>query len=905
MKKHVSNKTKKVLQKCMVITMAVTFGMTSIPMNIVSVSAKSEVRKVKSVSIVKPATDVFVLKKGSTCSLRVKIAPSNATNKKVTYVSSNKKVVTVTKEGVIQAKKAGTATITISALDGSGVKATCKVKVKKQEQESKPEVPETPNVPETPEAPEIPNVPETTIPQYDGYQLVWNDEFAGDSLNFNDWQYEPHEPGWVNNELQEYTESTDNVYVEDGKLVIQALKNEDGETTTYTSGKVTTQNKQDFKYGRIEASIKVPEGQGLWPAFWMMPTEQDFYGEWPKCGEIDIMEVLGHETNKAYGTIHYGEPHKESQGTYVLEDSKFSEDYHLYSVEWEPGKMKFYIDNKLYHEVDDWYTSIEGEDELTFPAPFDQTFFLQFNLAIGGNWTGNPDETTDFDNAKLMVDYVRVYQKDSYDENVTKPEKAPVEFREPDSTGNYMINGDFSVAEEVNDQQDWQFLLAGKGAATAQIKDNTMRIETTDAGELDYSVQLVQDKLPLKQGGVYKISFEAKADENRSIIVGITGPDNSYVRYMQDTKQELTAENKTYTFEFTMKGNDDANARLEYNLGNQGSTAGVEISNVRLEKVGEVEVDNTVPVLKNGNFIHNGTFDVGENRLGYWEITSAQDVTMSAVVTNEDYKKRELKIEAENVEKVEDIIVQQKAEALSPNTKYVLTFDAYADEAKNIKATIGGKTFDAALTGEKNEFKYEFTTGALLEENHKVLQLLLGNNGVTYIDNVMLKEVSNIINGNFNLGTAGWELYKYDSTSSNFEVLEDEKEGNIARIAIDHTGDTDWYIQLKQSELALEQGKCYKVSVRAKADMDRKIQFALQQNGKEWIPYSDTLIWDVTDEYQTFTKTFKMGFATDNDVNATLTLGAIGGKEGEITESHNVFISHILVEEILESELQQ
>lgn len=970
MKKHANNKTKKVLQKCMVITMTVAFGITSIPMNIVSVNAKSEVRKVKSVSIVKPTTDVFVLKKGSTSSLRVKIAPSNAINKNVTYVSSNKKIVsvnqkgkikalkkgkatikviakdgskksdkivvyvgnpitkirttknvtiqkgdtyelettisprgatykkvaykssnkkvaTVTKEGVIQAKKAGKATITISALDGNGVKATCKVKVKKQEQEGKPEV------------------PGTTIPQYDGYQLVWNDEFAGESLNFNDWQYEPHEPGWVNNELQEYTESTDNVYVEDGKLVIQALKNEDGETTTYTSGKVTTQNKQDFKYGRIEASIKVPEGQGLWPAFWMMPTEQDFYGEWPKCGEIDIMEVLGHETNKAYGTIHYGEPHKESQGTYVLEDSKFSDDYHLYSVEWEPGKMKFYIDNKLYHEVDDWYTSIEGEDELTFPAPFDQTFFLQFNLAIGGNWPGNPDETTDFDNAKLMVDYVRVYQKDSYDENVTKPEKAPVEFREPDSTGNYMINGDFSVAEEVNDQQDWQFLLAGKGAATAQIKDNTMRIETTDAGELDYSVQLVQDKLPLKQGGVYEVSFDAKADEDRSIIVGVTGPDNSYVRYMQDTKQELTTENKTYTFKFTMEENDDANARLEYNLGNQGSIAGVEIRNVRLKQVGEVEVNNTVPVLKNGNFIHNGTFDVGENRLGYWEITSNQGVTMNAVVTNKDYKKRELKIEADNVEKVEDIIVQQKTEVLSPNTKYVLTFEAYADEAKNIKTTIGGKTFDATLTGEKKEFKYEFKTGASLEENDKVLRLLLGNNGVTYIDNVMLKEVSNIINGNFNLGTAGWELYKYDSTSSNFEVLEDEKEGSIARIAIDHTGNADWHIQLKQGNLKLEQGKCYKISVRAKSDVPRTIQFALQRNGQSddnWIPYSNTLFWKLTEEFDTFTKKFKMEHDTDIDVIASLTLGAVKGEE---LKNHNVDVSYILVEEIPESELQQ
>jgi hypothetical protein len=169
----------------------------------------------------------------------------------------------------------------------------------------------------------------------------------------------------------------------------------------------------------------------------------------------------------------------------------------------------------------------------------------------------------------------------------------------------------------------------------------------------------------------------------------------------------------------------------------------------------------------------------------------------------------------------------------------------------------------------------------------------------------MLKEVSNIINGNFNLGTAGWELYKYDSTSSNFEVLEDEKEGSIARIAIDHTGNADWHIQLKQGNLKLEQGKCYKISVRAKSDVPRTIQFALQRNGQSddnWIPYSNTLFWKLTEEFDTFTKKFKMEHDTDIDVIASLTLGAVKGEE---LKNHNVDVSYILVEEIPESELQQ
>ena len=181
------------------------------------------------------------------------------------------------------------------------------------------------------------------------WNLVWEDNFNGDYLNLQDWNYETHEPGWVNNELQEYTDDIRNIYVDNGNLVIKAIKEETEDGIKYTSGKVTTQNKHDYKYGRFEARLKVPEGQGLWPAFWMMPTEEELYGSWPRCGEIDIMEVLGHEPNEAYGTIHYGNPHQESQGSYILNGETFADDYHVFAVEWEPSEMRFYIDGNLYH----------------------------------------------------------------------------------------------------------------------------------------------------------------------------------------------------------------------------------------------------------------------------------------------------------------------------------------------------------------------------------------------------------------------------------------------------------------------------------------------------------------------------------------------------------------------------
>ena len=152
---------------------------------------------------------------------------------------------------------------------------------------------------------------------HEGYTLVWEEQFDGDSLNREDWNVELHDPGWVNEELQAYVDSTDNIYIEDGDLVLKPIEtvNEDG-TKSYTSGRVNTQNKHDFKYGLFEARLKVPKGQGFLPAFWMMPTSENLYGQWPRCGEIDIREVMGQATNTLYGTIHFGHPHSESQGTY-------------------------------------------------------------------------------------------------------------------------------------------------------------------------------------------------------------------------------------------------------------------------------------------------------------------------------------------------------------------------------------------------------------------------------------------------------------------------------------------------------------------------------------------------------------------------------------------------------------
>lgn len=438
-------------------------------------------------------------------------------------------------------------------------------------------------VEDTQEVPQEVSEAPIEAPELDGYQLLWHDEFQGNQLDQSIWNYEPHEPGWTNSELQEYTTSEENVFVKDGNLNIKAIKTADASGKDYyTSGKVTSQNKQDFMYGKVVARAKVPEGQGLWPAIWMMPQDESFYGQWPKCGEIDIMEVLGNDTATAYGTVHYGEPHADQQGVYTLTGSTFADDFHEYSVEWEPGEMRFYIDNNLYHTVNDWFTAVDGQPEKEYPAPFNQPFFVQMNLAVGGTWPGNPDATTDFDKAVFEIDYVRVYQKPQYDTNVSKPEK---QFREALEDGNYIFNGDFAEAEDLTDDINWKFLLFNGGEGSAEIKDNMIVITSENEGTVDYSVQLVQPDLPMRNGKKYRVSFDAKADEDRNIIVCVSAPTNGWIRYLPDTKQAITTEMQTYTFEFEMKTKDDNNGRMEFNMGHLGSTATVYITNVRVEEI--------------------------------------------------------------------------------------------------------------------------------------------------------------------------------------------------------------------------------------------------------------------------------------------------------------------------------
>ena len=239
--------------------------------------------------------------------------------------------------------------------------------------------------------------PTDSIPEIKGYTLVWNDEFSTASVDLSKWSYEVNGDGGGNNELQYYTALPTNSYIEGGALVIQANK-ESYKNKEYTSARMRTLNKGDWTYGRFDIRAKLPYGQGLWPAIWMLPSDWE-YGGWPASGEIDIMELLGQQPYKVYGTIHYGTSsnHQSSGGNYSLPSGTFSQDYHLFTLEWDSTGMRWYVDGAFYHSE-------------THGQPFDKRFHLLLNVAVGGNWPGNPDNTTTFPQ-KMYVDYVRVYKK--------------------------------------------------------------------------------------------------------------------------------------------------------------------------------------------------------------------------------------------------------------------------------------------------------------------------------------------------------------------------------------------------------------------------------------------------------------------------------------------------------------
>lgn len=289
---------------------------------------------------------------------------------------------------------------------------------------------------------------DTSVP-VDDWVLVWSDEFDGTSIDSSKWTHEVNCDGGGNQESQCFTDSADNSFVSNGILNIVARPAEEGAELPYTSARLNTKNQGDWKYGRFEMRAKLPQGQGTWPAFWMLPTDE-VYGGWPKSGEIDIIEAVNLKTvndagiveSYVYGTLHYGKAwpdNSESGKAYLLPDNMNpADDFHTYAIEWQEGEIRWYVDGYLFETQRDsevrfnskgeavgllhrgWYAEffdlVTGELEPHWePAPFDQDFHLLLNLAVGGDWAGNVNDTgidaaAFADGQAFEIDYVRVYE---------------------------------------------------------------------------------------------------------------------------------------------------------------------------------------------------------------------------------------------------------------------------------------------------------------------------------------------------------------------------------------------------------------------------------------------------------------------------------------------------------------
>ncbi|NBI30306.1 carbohydrate binding domain-containing protein [Chengkuizengella marina] len=589
--------------------------------------------------------------------------------------------------------------------------------------------------------------------QTEKWKLVWEDEFEEEEINVSKWNFIQGGGGYGNHELQHYTNRKENARIEDGKLIIEAHAENFG-AEQYTSAKLTTEGKGDWKYGRFEIRAKSPEGQGIWPAIWMMPTDYQVYNIWPSSGEIDIFELVGHDPYTVHGTLHYGVPHTYTGESYQLPDEKkFSDDYHTYTMEWVPGEIRWYVDDVLFSKQNDWFSKDPNNPEnYTYPAPYDRAFYLQLNLAVGGDWPGYPDNTTVFPQ-QFLIDYVRVYELDGeYRESGSRPEPSPYESqttrdgREPLEDGNYVYNGSFE-----DELSNWEFQpyepktqFGGEGKVT--VVDGELNTVIQKQGEAPWAIQLVQTQIPMEKNERYTLSFDARSSGNRQMMVNVSGPDRNFSRYFQDTNVSLDENMQHYEFTFDMVQDSDMNARIEFNMG-QVSTLPVWIDNVKLVKK-QKDPNETKTILPTGNYIYNGTFDQGDQRLAFWEFTSQNGVDARATVGVE-LEERELQVKInETGDSLESIRLTQTSLNMEKGKTYLLSFDARAEQKRLIGVQITDKTQQTAYASNTFDLVRETQSNRLIfkmenkTDDQSQLHFLFGSQkNAVFLDNILLKEL--------------------------------------------------------------------------------------------------------------------------------------------------------------------
>lgn len=715
-------------------------------------------------------------------------------------------------------------------------------------------------------------------PNESEWSLVWSDEFNGKEIDRSKWTFDIGNwivdengngiaPGWGNNEKEYYTDSNENAFIEDGKLVIKAKKEQVTDqfgTYDYTSAKLKTKGLFSKKYGRYEIKAKLPVGKGLWPAIWMLP-EEDKYGTWAASGEIDIMEAWGSRPNTVAGTIHYGEgwPNNKYTGKeFELPEKSGIDKWHTYALEWEPGELRWYVDGELYQTQNKWYS--KGKDNaanFSYPAPFDQEFYLVMNLAVGGWFDGDVDETTKFP-SKMLVDYVRVYDLKDRDyrepvEPVSEPVQLPADAKQPLEDGNFVYDQNYQEEVTIVDQPGieldpmfWNFVklpeFGGAGSLDLEEIDGTnfARTDILNPGSQLYSLQMIQN-ISLANGGKYKVSFDAKSTAARNIMVKTgAGPTRGWVKYSNEESFKLTSDLQRYEFTFDMLNETDIASRLEFNLGGNG-TAPVWIGNVRVEDITGTPVDENASKqpLSDGNHIYNGTFDQGGmDRMMFWNFSVNNEAALATASVSENTRDLHVGIE-DGGNHPEAVQLNQKGLNLVKGNDYQVSFKARANKARTVQVSImnkdGSENYSGMqtieLTNSMEEQTFDFTmVEDLSDQEAQIVFNFGGANADVYLDDVVMLKTSDIPdygnidlyplkNGSFADGFTSWSQYIHLDANANISV-----ENGEAKAAITNEGDEPWSVLLEQPNLDLAKGIVYELSFKARSTKNRDAEVTVE-----------------------------------------------------------------------------
>ncbi len=613
-------------------------------------------------------------------------------------------------------------------------------------------------------------------------QLVWADEFNGTTIDRSSWQFES---GTSNDNVHSYTDRTENAKIVNGKLQIIALE-ESYQGLDYTSALIKTEQTQHWKYGRIEASIKLPGTKGFVPAFWMLPAD-NAYGFWPFSGEIDIMEHPSNEITNIYGTIHTDKYNLFSGsalpqgGVISIPDAESA--FHLYAIEWSPEKVDFYVDNQKYYS---FVNDLGG----SYTWPFNEPFYIILNLAIGGGWVGNPDGTTTFP-AVMEVDYVRVYQDEDESsvqgEDFLRYQSEGIEYRLGDFPGasyQWSVPGDAQILSGQATKQitvDWGIfggdlcadITTGNGTfskslpvrlapnylknsgfekgtkpwnktlgypakasftlatETAHQGEQSIHVEVEEPGNNAWDIQLSQGEFMLKGGPLYHASFWAKANGNTGQITAAVINSSNFS--VLGSKNITPSTNWTF-YEFDLTASSSMDAAFNMDMG--AGTGSYYFDNFTLTS------DKLIAL----NLLTNPDFFEGNEA---WNLKTNSLAVATGAVEDGMYA---ISISNGGADPW-DIHFGQSGLEIENEIEYLASFDAYADAPRQISALVGenGEPWTIysgeqlfSLTTERETYTFSFTMTAPTDLQSRLGFDMGGNGNNVYFDNILLRKADAI-----------------------------------------------------------------------------------------------------------------------------------------------------------------